>query len=140
MLPKLELTEHKLGENGAWYYRMEDDGILFPTFFETYYTTKGITPVDFVYDKEIGFVKLDMVSGIFNTFDTKHKCISIFLMEQWDRGHYMHHWDLHNEYQRELFEIFMDTYAHMILVHPEEGANKMYIYLENELHKYKEEK
>lgn len=122
---------------GKWYYRMEAGGILFPTYFESCYTTGGITPVFFVMDKYLDAVRLQVVNDEFLVFDTEHRCIEVFLNEQWDRGHYMHHWDLSNPRHRELFNIFMESYAHIIMKEPNSGANKTYIRMDKELDHYK---
>lgn len=70
-------------------------------------------------------------------FDTEHRCIEIFLQEQWDRGHWMQNWDLGNPRHRELFNIFMETYDHIIMAKPTAGANKIYIQMDKELDHYK---
>ncbi len=123
---------------GKWYYRMERSGILFPTYFEHYYTTGTVTTIDVVLDKKMGPVVLQtMHDDEFMVFETEHHCISTFLLEQWDRGHFMQHWDLSIKRHRELFNIFMETYAHSIMTEPNTGANEIYIRMDKELDHYK---
>ncbi len=125
---------------GKWYFRFESGGILFPTYFETYYITEGITPMDFVWDSELGAVEIQQHQDRFYVYETEHQCIDVFLREQWDRGHFMQHWDLTLKRHRDLFNIFMEKYAHLIMAEPQGDANQIYIEMEKELLKYKEEK
>ena len=49
----LEIIEKPFGK---WYYSFGDKGILFPKYFETYFTIGEISPVDYVWDDEFGVV------------------------------------------------------------------------------------
>ena len=117
---------------GKWYYRFEEGGILFPTFFKTYFTTEGITPINFVWDKDLGAVIIQSSKEFF-VYDSEHMCVDVFLREQWDRGHWMNHWKLDLPRHRELFNIFMEKYSHLIMATPEGDANQVYIEMEKRL-------
>jgi len=131
---------------GMWYYRFEARGILFPTYFETFYRTEGITPMNFVWDDKLGAVTIhnkkeysDEIEDL-SVYKSEHVCIDLFLREQWDRGFWMQKWDFEIERHRELFDIFMEKYSHMIMVNPQGDANQIYIEMEKKLNTYKDNK
>jgi len=128
---------------GKWYYRFEAGGILFPTYFKTYFRTEGITPMNFVWDKELGAIEIfnkkeysDKIDD-FDVFQSEHVCIDLFLREQWDRGFWMQKWNFEMPRHRELFNIFMEKYSHMIMVDPQGDANQVYIEMDKDLQTYK---
>jgi hypothetical protein len=137
---QLQAEEKPLGK---WYYRFEAGRILFPTYFETYFRTDGITPMNFVWDKELGAVaihnKKEYSDDIddFSVYKSEHVCIDLFLREQWDRGFWMHKWNFKIPRHRELFNIFMEKYSHMIMTNPQGDANQIYIEMDKDLQTYK---
>ena len=125
---------------GKWYYRFERTGILFPTFFESYYSIEGIVNMDFVYDDKLGIVEIQKIGDDFGVFENELHCKNTFIMEQFDRGHCMEHWDLSNHYHRQLFNMFIEKYITKILNNPYSKTNMIYAEMERELKSYEEKK